>query len=73
MRALGSEGLQAHGFESCPRSECRLGILTRGNGFLAAPEEWLAFIMTLETVATATADEEIAVSVTLILAPEPHH
>ncbi|MPC41363.1 hypothetical protein E2C01_034952 [Portunus trituberculatus] len=30
MRALGSEG-----FESCPRSECRLGFLTRGNGFLA--------------------------------------
>ncbi|MPC11357.1 hypothetical protein E2C01_004018 [Portunus trituberculatus] len=23
MRALGFEGLQAHGFESCPRSECR--------------------------------------------------
>ncbi|MPC34038.1 hypothetical protein E2C01_027411 [Portunus trituberculatus] len=30
-----SSGLQAHGFESCPRSECRLGFLTRGNGFLA--------------------------------------
>ncbi|MPC62569.1 hypothetical protein E2C01_056655 [Portunus trituberculatus] len=30
--------LQAHGFESCPRSECRLGFLTRGNGFLAG---WL--------------------------------
>ncbi|MPC85402.1 hypothetical protein E2C01_080174 [Portunus trituberculatus] len=29
MRALGS-----HGFESCPRSECRLGFLTQGNGFL---------------------------------------
>ncbi|MPC28424.1 hypothetical protein E2C01_021629 [Portunus trituberculatus] len=29
-------GLQAHGFESCPRSECRLDFLTRGNGFLAA-------------------------------------
>ncbi|MPC24737.1 hypothetical protein E2C01_017831 [Portunus trituberculatus] len=28
-------GLQAHGFESCPRSECRLGFLTRGNGFLS--------------------------------------
>ncbi|MPC45449.1 hypothetical protein E2C01_039148 [Portunus trituberculatus] len=28
-------GLQAHGFESCPRSECRLGFFTRGNGFLA--------------------------------------
>ncbi|MPC93285.1 hypothetical protein E2C01_088409 [Portunus trituberculatus] len=28
-------GLQAHGFESCPRSECRLGLITRGNGFLA--------------------------------------
>ncbi|MPC64098.1 hypothetical protein E2C01_058209 [Portunus trituberculatus] len=27
--------LQAHGFESCPRSECRLGFLTQGNGFLA--------------------------------------
>ncbi|MPD01704.1 hypothetical protein E2C01_097244 [Portunus trituberculatus] len=22
-------------FESCPRSECRLGFLTLGNGFLA--------------------------------------
>ncbi|MPC83346.1 hypothetical protein E2C01_078054 [Portunus trituberculatus] len=22
-------------FESCPRSECRLGFLIRGNGFLA--------------------------------------
>ncbi|MPC98233.1 Protein white [Portunus trituberculatus] len=31
----GSRGLQAHGFESCPRSEGRLGFLTRGNGFLA--------------------------------------
>ncbi|MPC19050.1 hypothetical protein E2C01_011956 [Portunus trituberculatus] len=31
----GPRGLQAHGFESCPRSECRLGFLTRGNGFLA--------------------------------------
>ncbi|MPC34667.1 hypothetical protein E2C01_028063 [Portunus trituberculatus] len=29
-------GLQAHRFESCPRSECRLGFLTQGNGFLAA-------------------------------------
>ncbi|MPC28104.1 hypothetical protein E2C01_021299 [Portunus trituberculatus] len=33
--AWGPRGLQAHGFESCPRSECRLGFLTRGNGFLA--------------------------------------
>ncbi|MPC92821.1 hypothetical protein E2C01_087931 [Portunus trituberculatus] len=24
-----------HGFESCPRSECRLGFLTQDNGFLA--------------------------------------
>ncbi|MPC68501.1 hypothetical protein E2C01_062703 [Portunus trituberculatus] len=30
----GPRGLQAHGFESCPRSE--LGFLTQGNGFLAA-------------------------------------
>ncbi|MPC26136.1 hypothetical protein E2C01_019268 [Portunus trituberculatus] len=29
------KGLQAHGFESCLRSECRLGFLTRSNGFLA--------------------------------------
>ncbi|MPC28299.1 hypothetical protein E2C01_021500 [Portunus trituberculatus] len=28
----GSRGLQA---ESCPRSECRFGFLTLGNGFLA--------------------------------------
>ncbi|MPC76077.1 hypothetical protein E2C01_070480 [Portunus trituberculatus] len=32
---LGLRGLQAHGFESCRRSECRLGFLTLGNGFLA--------------------------------------
>ncbi|MPC22811.1 hypothetical protein E2C01_015837 [Portunus trituberculatus] len=32
----GLRGLQAHGFKSCPRSECRLGFLTWGNGFLAA-------------------------------------
>ncbi|MPC13863.1 hypothetical protein E2C01_006612 [Portunus trituberculatus] len=31
----GPRGLQAHGFEACPRSECRLGFLTRGQGFLA--------------------------------------
>ncbi|MPD00290.1 hypothetical protein E2C01_095751 [Portunus trituberculatus] len=31
----GPRGLEAHGFESCQRSECRLGFLTRGNGFLA--------------------------------------
>ncbi|MPC80193.1 hypothetical protein E2C01_074764 [Portunus trituberculatus] len=31
----GPRGLLVHGFESCPRSECRLGYLTRGNGFLA--------------------------------------
>ncbi|MPC91695.1 hypothetical protein E2C01_086751 [Portunus trituberculatus] len=30
----GPRGLQAHGFESCSRSECRLGFLTRSNGFL---------------------------------------
>ncbi|MPC46656.1 hypothetical protein E2C01_040381 [Portunus trituberculatus] len=30
----GPRGLQAHGFESCPQSECRLGFLTQGNGFL---------------------------------------
>ncbi|MPC43865.1 hypothetical protein E2C01_037518 [Portunus trituberculatus] len=30
----GPRGLQVHMFESCPRSECRLGFLTRGNGFL---------------------------------------
>ncbi|MPC23952.1 hypothetical protein E2C01_017020 [Portunus trituberculatus] len=35
MRALGSEGSQTHGFESCLRSECRLGFLTQGKGFLA--------------------------------------
>ncbi|MPC36273.1 Serine/threonine-protein kinase NIM1 [Portunus trituberculatus] len=28
-------GLQAHGFESCLRSECRLGFLARDNSFLA--------------------------------------
>ncbi|MPC98936.1 hypothetical protein E2C01_094324 [Portunus trituberculatus] len=28
-------GLQAHGFESRLRSECRLGFLTQGNGVLA--------------------------------------
>ncbi|MPD02639.1 hypothetical protein E2C01_098235 [Portunus trituberculatus] len=32
----GPRGLQAHGFESCPWSERRLGFLTRDNGFLAA-------------------------------------
>ncbi|MPC60081.1 hypothetical protein E2C01_054117 [Portunus trituberculatus] len=31
----GPRGPQAHGFKSCPRSECRLGFLTLGNGFLA--------------------------------------
>ncbi|MPC94576.1 hypothetical protein E2C01_089750 [Portunus trituberculatus] len=31
----GPRGLQAHGFESCPRFECRLGFLIQGNGFLA--------------------------------------
>ncbi|MPC60261.1 hypothetical protein E2C01_054300 [Portunus trituberculatus] len=31
----GLRGLQPQGFESCPRSECRLGFLTWGNGFLA--------------------------------------
>ncbi|MPC07788.1 hypothetical protein E2C01_000355 [Portunus trituberculatus] len=31
----GPRGLQANGFELCPRSECMLGFLTRGNGFLA--------------------------------------
>ncbi|MPC67289.1 hypothetical protein E2C01_061462 [Portunus trituberculatus] len=30
----GPQGLQAHEFESCPRSEYRLGFLTWGNGFL---------------------------------------
>ncbi|MPC15900.1 hypothetical protein E2C01_008707 [Portunus trituberculatus] len=30
----GPRGLQAHGFESWPRCECRLGFLTQGNGFL---------------------------------------
>ncbi|MPC30382.1 hypothetical protein E2C01_023647 [Portunus trituberculatus] len=30
-----AKGLQAHGFESCPRSECKLGFLILGNGFLA--------------------------------------
>ncbi|MPC90923.1 hypothetical protein E2C01_085927 [Portunus trituberculatus] len=28
-------GLKAHGFQSCPRTKCRLGFLTWGNGFLA--------------------------------------
>ncbi|MPC46946.1 Sialin [Portunus trituberculatus] len=40
-------GLQAHGFESCPWSECRLGFLTQGNGFLAArinPRHTLALL-----------------------------
>ncbi|MPC69039.1 hypothetical protein E2C01_063252 [Portunus trituberculatus] len=31
----GPRGLEAHGFESCPRSEGKLGFLIRGNGFLA--------------------------------------
>ncbi|MPC15418.1 Aggrecan core protein [Portunus trituberculatus] len=44
MRALGSEGLQAHGFESCPWSECRLGFLTRGNDFLAGQRNIDSFI-----------------------------
>ncbi|MPC95598.1 hypothetical protein E2C01_090816 [Portunus trituberculatus] len=34
MCLRGPRDLQAHGFESCPRSECRLGFLTRGNGYL---------------------------------------
>ncbi|MPC49744.1 hypothetical protein E2C01_043556 [Portunus trituberculatus] len=42
MRALESEGFQAHRFESCPQSECRLGFLTRGNGFLAGLEDCTA-------------------------------
>ncbi|MPC79622.1 hypothetical protein E2C01_074158 [Portunus trituberculatus] len=31
----GPRGFQAHGFESYPRSECRLSFLTWGNDFLA--------------------------------------
>ncbi|MPC17686.1 hypothetical protein E2C01_010550 [Portunus trituberculatus] len=31
----GPRGLQAHEFESCPWSKCKLGFLTQGNGFLA--------------------------------------
>ncbi|MPC39712.1 hypothetical protein E2C01_033259 [Portunus trituberculatus] len=31
----GLRGLQAHGFESCSRSECRLGFLTRNKSLLA--------------------------------------
>ncbi|MPC76946.1 hypothetical protein E2C01_071383 [Portunus trituberculatus] len=31
----GPRGLQVHGFESCSWSECRLGFLIWGNGFLA--------------------------------------
>ncbi|MPC47144.1 hypothetical protein E2C01_040879 [Portunus trituberculatus] len=31
----GPRDLQAHKFESCPRSECRLGFLTQRNGLLA--------------------------------------
>ncbi|MPC24697.1 hypothetical protein E2C01_017784 [Portunus trituberculatus] len=40
MHALRSEGLQVHGFKSCPRSECRLGFLTRGNGFLLSDRRY---------------------------------
>ncbi|MPC34661.1 hypothetical protein E2C01_028056 [Portunus trituberculatus] len=29
------KGLKVDGFESCPRSECRVGFLTWGNSFLA--------------------------------------
>ncbi|MPC20143.1 hypothetical protein E2C01_013074 [Portunus trituberculatus] len=48
MRALGSEGgLQAHGFESCPRSKCRLGFLTRGNGFLTRRRKVTRFLIYL--------------------------
>ncbi|MPC38196.1 hypothetical protein E2C01_031700 [Portunus trituberculatus] len=32
---FGIRGVSKHEFEFCPRSECRLGFLTRGNGFLA--------------------------------------
>ncbi|MPC94212.1 2-oxoisovalerate dehydrogenase subunit alpha, mitochondrial [Portunus trituberculatus] len=39
----GPMGLQAHGFKSCPRSECRLGFLIRGNGFLAGVLMWRGF------------------------------
>ncbi|MPC35703.1 hypothetical protein E2C01_029133 [Portunus trituberculatus] len=38
MRTLGSEDLQAHRFESCPRSEYRLGFLTQRQRF---PSGWV--------------------------------
>ncbi|MPC52667.1 hypothetical protein E2C01_046543 [Portunus trituberculatus] len=41
----GPRDLQAHGFESCPRSECRLGFLTRGNGFLAGSSRLLVRVI----------------------------
>ncbi|MPC26127.1 hypothetical protein E2C01_019259 [Portunus trituberculatus] len=33
MRALGSEGSPSARVRICPRSKCRLGFLTQGNGF----------------------------------------
>ncbi|MPC69719.1 hypothetical protein E2C01_063950 [Portunus trituberculatus] len=36
MSALGSEMSPSERVRICPRSECRLGFLTRGNGFVAS-------------------------------------
>ncbi|MPC58358.1 hypothetical protein E2C01_052360 [Portunus trituberculatus] len=51
----GQRGLQPHGFESCPRSECRLGFLTQGSGFLAGSN--IGHGNTVETLKVRGRDE----------------
>ncbi|MPC51378.1 DE-cadherin [Portunus trituberculatus] len=46
----GPKGLQAHGFESCPRSVCRLGFLTRGNGVLADHNRTSMYWITVQDI-----------------------
>ncbi|MPC58176.1 hypothetical protein E2C01_052171 [Portunus trituberculatus] len=50
MRVL---GLQVHEFESSPRSECRLGFLTRANGFLEEQGATTAGSYAAKTTCTA--------------------
>ncbi|MPC24707.1 hypothetical protein E2C01_017795 [Portunus trituberculatus] len=52
MCALGSVESQAHGFKSCPWSECSLGFFTRSNGFLAVVDEYTRLKLDLQKPAT---------------------
>ncbi|MPC87930.1 hypothetical protein E2C01_082812 [Portunus trituberculatus] len=63
-----ARGLQAQGFESCPRFECRVGFLTRGKGFLAGYYAMLCFVIIIIIISIIIIIITVIISIVITVA-----